>query len=195
MKTFERSLAILARRPCWKPTITQLPPHIPIRLKMGSSCIHNIGSFAIESTKQGDCIGTMGGEVINFREVLRRIKKKKLTADDPLQIGGDLFLDLDTPSMAINHGCTPNVGVGGVTTIIALRDIEAGEEVIFDYSTTVSANIDPASWSMKCHCGSQYCRSLIQNVTTVPNTQLLEYNRLGALQTYIVDELSERGML
>ena len=46
------------------------------------------------------------------------------------------------------------------TTLVALRDIQAGEEITYDYST---ADIDRA-FEMKCRCGSSRCRGTISNL-------------------------------
>ena len=49
---------------------------------------------------------------------------------------------MDVPAILINHSCDPNVGVakqlneGGSYDFVALRDIQEGEELRFDYETT-----------------------------------------------------------
>jgi uncharacterized protein len=51
----------------------------------------------------------------------------------------------------INHSCDPNTGVG--ENMIALRDIEAGEEITYDYAMT-----DAGNYNDECLCGSEKCR-------------------------------------
>lgn len=52
-----------------------------------------------------------------------------------------------------NHSCNPNLDKNHV----ALRNIEAGEELTVDY-----AQFSDKSWSMKCNCGSVSCTGMIR---------------------------------
>jgi hypothetical protein len=77
-----------------------------------------------------------------------------------LQVGRDLWLCSDGSSLddQVNHSCDPNTGfIEGTPVLYALRDIEAGEEISYDYSTSIS---EPG-WSLECHCGSRHCRGTI----------------------------------
>ena len=55
-----------------------------------------------------------------------------------------------------NHSCEPNCGLHGEVTFVAMRDIDAGEELTVDY-----AFIDNEDYSFECHCGSPMCRHII----------------------------------
>ena len=59
------------------------------------------------------------------------------------------------PEYFINHSCDPNVYVKK-GTIIALKSIKKGEEVVLDYSMN-----DAEKWRMTCHCGSTNCRRIV----------------------------------
>jgi SET domain-containing protein len=52
-----------------------------------------------------------------------------------------------------NHSCDPNVGRG----YVALRDIEAGEELTADY-----AQFSTKDWAMKCSCGAKSCTGIVR---------------------------------
>jgi len=58
--------------------------------------------------------------------------------------------------MHLNHSCEPNLGLQGQVVFLSLRDIEADEELIFDYSMT-----DDEPYEMKCRCGMPNCRGTI----------------------------------
>lgn len=76
------------------------------------------------------------------------------------QIGPDLWLASDGSSIddLINHSCEPNAGfLTGETILFALRDIEPGEEITWDYSTS----IDEPGWRLKCLCRSSRCRQVV----------------------------------
>lgn len=51
--------------------------------------------------------------------------------------------------MCLNHSCDPNVRIVGQITFRAMRDIDVGEELTFDYATG-----DDDDWEMECACGS-----------------------------------------
>jgi hypothetical protein len=55
-----------------------------------------------------------------------------------------------------NHSCEPNLGLQGQVVFLSLRDIEADEELTFDYATTGN---EP--YEMKCQYGMPNCRGTI----------------------------------
>jgi len=57
----------------------------------------------------------------------------------------------------VNHACDPNLGWAG-DTLVTLRDVAAGEELLVDYAMSTS---DPA-WFLRCHCASARCRQMIE---------------------------------
>jgi len=59
----------------------------------------------------------------------------------------------------LNHSCEPNCVIMGRTKIFALRRIEPGEEVTFDYST----NVGWEGFSMECKCGKKTCRKIVRS--------------------------------
>ena len=78
-----------------------------------------------------------------------------------LQVDHDLWLCSPGTSTDdfINHSCDPNTGfTHGDTVLFALRDIAEGEEVTWDYSTSISE----AGWSLDCGCGSPRCRGIVK---------------------------------
>lgn len=74
-----------------------------------------------------------------------------------------VFYDLVDQTRWINHSCDPNTRVDAKwdpeariarTSWIALRDIEIGEELFYDYAF-VASSAEP------CNCGAATCRGLI----------------------------------
>ncbi|MBY0309863.1 SET domain-containing protein [Patescibacteria group bacterium] len=77
------------------------------------------------------------------------------------------WIDITYPFVKINHSCSPNTGIFSSRCFVALRDIEAGEEVTFDYSTSD----DESDWVMgptACACEAQHCRVHIGPIQTLP---------------------------
>ena len=79
-----------------------------------------------------------------------------------MQIGPDLWLCSagDNLDDCINHSCAPNAGfMTGEPILYALRDIAAGEQIAWDYSTSIAE----AGWTLECLCGSTDCRKIIRS--------------------------------
>ncbi|MFA5961476.1 MAG: SET domain-containing protein [Parcubacteria group bacterium] len=65
----------------------------------------------------------------------------------------------NNPWVNINHSCTPNVGLKGHVTVVAMRNIKKSEQLTIDYSTTE----DDPNWKMKCNCEQNNCRKIIRS--------------------------------
>ena len=88
-----------------------------------------------------------------------------------MQVGQRLWLvsDPGQPSLDdfINHSCDANLGfIDGSVTLRALRPIQAGEELTWDYSTSIR---EPA-WAIPCRCGAPSCRHQITGFDALPPT-------------------------
>jgi hypothetical protein len=79
-----------------------------------------------------------------------------------MQVGPDLWLCSHGELLddCVNHGCEPNAGfVTGEPILHALRDIQPGEEITWDYSTSIA---EPG-WELECRCGSNQCRGIVRS--------------------------------
>jgi SET domain-containing protein len=79
-----------------------------------------------------------------------------------MQIGTDLWLCStgDHLDDCINHSCDPNAGfITGAAALYALRDIAVGEQIAWDYSTSIAE----AGWTLECLCGAGSCRRIIRS--------------------------------
>jgi hypothetical protein len=64
---------------------------------------------------------------------------------------------MDEPADFINHSCDPNCGLQGQIILVAMTDIQPGEEVTFDYAMTDSSPFD----EFDCSCASPRCRGKV----------------------------------
>ncbi len=133
--------------------------------------------FAIGETHLGKAVYAAAGFAQG--ETVIRFSGRRVSADRvPASMHGhaDRFVQVTADSFMgpsgrvddlINHSCAPNTGLrfgdDGVV-LVALRDIAPGEEIAWDYSTTLS---QPA-WRMPCACGSVACRGTIGGFETLP---------------------------
>ncbi len=159
------------------------------KIVVNNSAISGKGSFATRSIMKGEFITILKGQPVRTDEYPALCQQLGLSLDDPLQIQTNLFLILEPKSKAINHSCEPNVCLRDESSVYALRNIKQGEEITYDYSTTVGLNED---WQMQCCCGSSQCRHLIENIGTLPKPVLDRYVRENALPRFILLDHLER---
>ena len=106
--------------------------------------------------------------------------------DHYVQIGDNLYMG---PSGEVddffNHSCDPNAGLridGQKVWLIAIKNIAQGEEITWDYSTTM----DEDEWEMECNCGSELCRGKVRDFKYLPTEIQRKYLNLGIVPEYIV---------
>ena len=133
--------------------------HISPKAAVKNSSIEGRGLFSVEPISKGEIVCIKGGYIFN-RDRLLQVAKNLGPAE--IQIGEDLFIGpLSEPeregSMIFsNHSCEPNIGVQGQIVFVAMRDIQAGEELTHDWATT-----DDDTYEMECKCGAPTCRKVI----------------------------------
>jgi hypothetical protein len=115
------------------------------------------GVFAREAARTGEVLVVWGGNIVT-EEQLETLPP--VTQHHSVQIDEGLYLatigELE-PADYVNHSCEPNLGLRGQISLVALRDIQADEEVCFDYAMTDSTPYD----EFECHCGLPTCRGIV----------------------------------
>ncbi len=113
----------------------------------------NHGVFAVEPISRGELIAVWGGEVVP-REVLRAYSPDCWRLS--LQVDDDAYIvsSNEGPADWVNHSCAPNAGLRGQITLVAMRNIQRGEEITFDYAMTDGSDYD----EFECACGAKQCR-------------------------------------
>jgi uncharacterized protein len=138
-------------------------PYFRIR----NSRIHGKGAFATRRIRKGTRICEYFGDRVSHAEADRRHDHK---ADDDNHtflfiVDRHLVIDggvKDNLARFINHGCDPNcesVIEGRRVFIEALRTVQPGEELKYDYSIG-RAKDDPPNVDeiYACRCGAEQCR-------------------------------------
>ena len=143
-----------------------------------SDCRFGLGVFAATDIQAGEQILQFTGCEIDIHAALAKGER----SGDPLQISDDLYLDLDPPGVFLNHSCDPNSGIVDNTCLVALRRIQAGEEIQFDYSTTMSDGM----WTMACDCRSELCRGVVEDFQRLPSRIQQKYLKRGVVQQFII---------
>jgi hypothetical protein len=111
------------------------------------------GLFARERVRAGETLLVWGGDVVTG-DMLKWMSEEKHRL--AVQIEEDLYLVTpnEGPADWVNHSCEPNAGLIGQIVLVALRTIEVGEEICFDYATSDGSPYD----EFDCGCGSRLCR-------------------------------------
>ncbi len=144
------------------------------------------GVFAADGIKKGSIIIEMTGRRMTSEEVERAIEAGKIRADDPFQIKEDEFIKLDRLPYLFNHSCAPNAGFKRGVVMVALRAIEKGEQICYDYSAVVCTHCE---WHMVCKCGAKNCRKKVGNIKTVSAKTRLLYKNLHLLPRFVRAEI------
>lgn len=144
-------------------------------------CEHGLGLFASRPFAEDDEILVFTGPQLSFEAMVARGEAEA----NALQIDDTLYLDIGAPGVFANHSCFPNAGIRDDRRLVALRPIQAGEEIRYDYSTTMWED----HWTMACSCGQKNCRRLITDFHTLPADLQGHYLHLQVVQTFIVRRL------
>ena len=135
--------------------------------EMRASPIQGVGVFARRPMAAGTRIIEYAGEVISEREGDRRYDDRAMARHHTylMSLGDGRCIDATVGGNAarfINHSCEPNceaVEMGGRVWIDALRPIEAGEELTYDYAYERADGDDESFY--RCRCGAAACRRTI----------------------------------
>lgn len=142
--------------------------------------------------------GVFAARAIRKGEVILNYRGRRFDRDDPihhtpdasmlLQTGSRTYILPEVPSIYVNHSCVPNAGLFGNRRLTALVDILPGEQVTFDYSTTM----DDGIWSLECRCGHAECRGVIEDFRHLPPRLQRHYLDLGIVQGFIARRFRRR---
>lgn len=118
------------------------------------------GVFAVRAIRKGEVVAVFDGPILD--------DDFEPWTDDlynhAIQVGPALWRDSKGIARLINHSCEPNCGIRHKNRIVAMRTIEAGEQITWDYEMTEK---NPY-WRMRCKCGSTECRRVIGNYKNMP---------------------------
>ena len=144
------------------------------------------GIFARERIEKNEVIVIKAGHYIDRATLDSNTHTIK---DAEAQITQDMFIapltseEFESSMAYMNHSCEPNAGFGGNVLVVAMRDIEPGEEITFDYAMDRS---DP-DYSLECNCQSLACRKTIRgNDWKIPE---LQQKYAGYFQWYIEQKI------
>jgi SET domain-containing protein len=140
------------------------------RIQVRRSGVHGKGVFALQDLAEGETLIEYVGEVITWDEAQDRHPHDP---NDPnhtfyFHVNEDRVIDAlfgGNSSRWINHSCNPNCEADEENDRIfikALRNIQAGEELNYDYGLIID---EPYTKKLKaeypCWCGAKNCRGTL----------------------------------
>ncbi len=152
------------------------------------SVIEGQGRFAKEAIRQGEIIAIRAGHIING-EQMRKYADVINHAEH--QIADDFYLaplskqQFNDVMCFINHSCCPNVGMLGNIIIVAMQDIQAGEELCLDYAMIFSHEK-----TFACKCGMENCRQIIKGNDWMRSDLQQKYGHY--FSSYLLQKIQER---
>ena len=132
------------------------PKYCCYRLRVAESKIHRWGVYADQNIPANRKVIEYRGEKIGPREAKRRWNTPYLfVLDEHWTIDGGVG---GSGAELVNHSCQPNLIsriMKGHIIYMSLRAIRKGEELTIDY------NYDETDETMRCLCGHENCRGVI----------------------------------
>jgi len=138
------------------------------------------GVYATRDFRRGETVLKGTGKVLPYQTMYS------------IQIDWNRHLAIGSPAKYLNHSCDPNLGVRKCNAegveFVAIRDIQKGEEVTFDYAMTEYRHyprLNPEDeFDLTCSCGSQYCRGKLGYYSELSDELKLKYR--GFVAEYLV---------
>ena len=136
-------------------------------LEVRDSGVHGLGVFATRRIRKGTRVIEYLGERISHKEADRRYDLKEANDNHSFLfiVDGRTVIDAGVDGNAarfINHTCGPNcesVTQNRRVFIEAIRTIEPGEELAYDYQIEWDPQAPPdIDTIFACRCGSEQCR-------------------------------------
>lgn len=136
---------------------------------------HGMGVFATKPIRKGEVIAKFDGTIYDF-------DFEDWTQDlynHVIQFEERKWRDSKGIARLINHSCDPNCGIKRRFEVVAMKDIEPGEQITWDYEMT-----EDYLWRMKCTCGSPLCRKTIGAFRNMPLETRKKYK--GYISSWLV---------
>lgn len=153
-----------------------------------AKCPIGLGLFASTEISPWETIFYLTGRQLDFTEAVASEQ-----GEHSIQIGLNRYVSThsygkypDSPARYINHSCSPNAGFVDEIRLVALKPIRRGEEIRFDYSTTMLERY----WEMDCHCGATTCRRRVRDFDLLPLSRQRFYLDLGVVPDFIQEYLT-----
>lgn len=131
----------------------------PKAAKGQPSVVEGRGLIAVAPIAAGEIVAIKGGHIVDtatMHGLPERLRNTDVQIADGFHLVALDLAEYEPVMLFINHSCEPNVGFGGNIVLVAMREIEPGEELTTDY-----ALFDDYEGAMECRCRTPSCRGTI----------------------------------
>lgn len=129
------------------------------RLEARPSPIHGTGVFTTGNIQAGEVLMVWGGTLFTWEDIQagKALEHSYCSIDEGVILGHTPEQGYSVDDFT-NHSCDPNVWMADELTIVARRDIQAGEEITADLAMWWDPDEEGVAW--ECRCGSPQCRKI-----------------------------------
>jgi uncharacterized protein len=138
-----------------------------MKVKIRKSSIHGKGIFTVKKIKKDETVFRLIGNKLVIKhkpgcncQICRMC----------IEVGKNLWFYPKSFGRYLNHSCDCSCGIKR-GYVVALKDLDIGDEITIDYSTTTADR----NWTQKCSCGNKNCRKMIQSVQFMPKKMFNKY--------------------
>ena len=139
------------------------------------------GLFAKKDIPENTVICLVTGPELSFDQSISLGEKESHS----LQVDKDKYVLCQPPFLYSNHSCEPNSGLNENLELVSLKKIQAGEEIFWDYSTSMLER----HWTMNCLCGSKKCRKIVTDFDLLPEAVQADYLKQKNVLPFIVQHI------
>lgn len=122
--------------------------------------VHGKGVKARHDLQEGHVLTVIGGPTVSYAETLTMGNKESYC----MQVEVNRYIRPTFPFYLFNHSCMPNCGINANLQLVTIRDVNRGEELSWDYSTSMLER----GWQLTCACRTSQCRQLITDFDPLP---------------------------
>lgn len=164
-------------------------------LEVAESSIHGSGVFTRCNIEKGKVVIIWGGEVVTVEEFLsgKGLSHTNVAIDENLYLVSSSYETTGVDDY-LNHSCDPNPWLADEFTLIAKRNIEAGEELTMDYA--IELLDENYVMNKSCGCKAQNCRKVITGKDwRLPEVQEGERDHFSPFLNRRIEKLLSRRKL
>lgn len=145
---------------------------------------HGHGAVATEFIAAGEVVAAFGGRCVGRDELdllPAEQRARSIQIEETLYLAGTPEPE---PADFVRHSCAPTCGMQGNTVLVALRDIDPGEPVTYDFAMSDGSDYD----EFECTCGAPQCRGKVTGHDWMLPELQLRYR--GAFSPYLAQRIA-----
>lgn len=165
-------------------------------IRVGNTNRYGNGVFAKKNIKKDETVAVFGGYVIAVKDLPEIQKQMNDVYDIILETGYQItdeliFSPVNKDQFSVieylNHSCDPNCGFKSQLELVAMKDIQEGEEITMDYAMCVTSDLFSLE---KCLCDTLHCRQTVSGDDWM--NPVLQKKYEGYFQPYIEDKIKNQ---